>query len=80
MGLVIGEHVLETDIEMNPTKQKQVTNVRTHEKDEQIRLVPPRVFNVEEAIAYMREDELVEVTPKSIRIRKQILDSGERKR
>ena len=61
---------------MNPTKQKQVTNVRTHEKDEMIRLVPPRTFNVEEAIAYMREDELVEVTHKNIRIRKAILDSG----
>lgn len=68
MGLVIGEHVLETDMEMNPTKQKQVTNVRTHEKDEMVRLVPPRYFNVEEAIAYMRDDELVEVTPKSIRL------------
>lgn len=66
MGQVIGEHVLETDMEMNPAKVKPTTNVRTHEKDEMIRLLPPRMFNVEEAIAYMRPDELVEVTPKWI--------------
>lgn len=65
-GQVIGEHVLEADMEMNPTKVKPTTNVRTHEKDDMIRLLPPRMFNVEEAIAYMRSDELVEVTPKWI--------------
>lgn len=54
--------------------------MRTHNTDEMIRLVPARTFNVEEAIAYMRDDELVEVTPKNIRIRKAILDSGMRKR
>lgn len=69
-GMVIGEHTLETDIEMNPTKAKKATNIRTAGSDEQIKLIPKLVFGLEEAIAQAREDELVEITPKSIRIRK----------
>lgn len=79
-GLVIGEHVLDTDMEMNPTKAKALTNVRTQGKEEQIKLQGHRSFTVEEAVAYMRDDELVELTPKWIRIRKQVLSQAERRR
>lgn len=79
-GLVIGEHILDTDMEMNPTKAKALTNVRTQGKEEQIKLQGHRSFTVEEAVAYMRDDELVELTPKWIRIRKQILSMNERRR
>ena len=78
--MVIGEHVLETDMEMNPTKLKKLTNIRTAGHEEQIKLSSPRVFTLEEAVSYIRDDELVEVTPKYIRIRKSILDTDERKR
>ena len=78
--MVIGEHVLETDMEMNPCKSKRVTNVRSAGHEEAIKLTPPRIFTLEEAVSYIREDELVEVTPKWIRIRKEILDQGERRR
>lgn len=80
MGMVIGEYVLEDDMEMNPTKTKHLSNVRSKGSEEQIKLVPPKIFSLEEAITYIRDDELVEVTPKWIRIRKRILDQGERRR
>lgn len=80
MGMVIGEYVLENDMEMNPTKAKHLTNIRMKGAEEQIKLVPPRIFSLEEAITYIRDDELVEVTPKWIRIRKRILDQDERRR
>lgn len=80
-GMVIGEYVLEDqDMEMNPTKAKHLTNIRTKGSEEQIKLQPPRIFSLEEAVTYIREDELVEVTPKWIRIRKRVLDSNERKK
>ncbi len=79
-GMVIGEYVLEDDMEMNPTKSKKLTNVRSVGHEEQIKLTTPRIFSLEEAITYIREDELVEVTPKWIRIRKRILDQNERRR
>ena len=79
-GQVIGEHMLEEDIEMNPTKTKKVTNVRSVHAEEQIKLSPPRRLSLEETLAYMRQDELVELTPKWVRLRKTILDSGERQR
>eukprot|EP00347_Sterkiella_histriomuscorum_P012488 403368384 len=80
-GMVIGEYVLEdSDMEMNPTKLKKLTNIRTVGSEEQIKLQPPRLFTLEEAVTYIREDELVEVTPKWIRIRKRILDAQERKK
>jgi GTP-binding protein len=80
MGMVIGEYVLEDDMEMNPCKEKHLTNIRSKGSEEQIKLVPPKIFGLEEAITYIRDDELVEVTPKWIRIRKRILDQGERRR
>lgn len=80
MGMVIGEHVLDTDMEMNPCKSKKLTNVRTVGHEDAIKLIPPRIFNLEEAVSYIRDDELVEITPKWIRIRKRILDQSERRR
>ena len=67
-------------MEMNCVKSKKQTNIRAAGHDEAIKLSPPRLFNLEEAISYIRDDELVEVTPKWIRIRKKILDQGERQR
>ena len=78
--MVIGEHVLDTDMEMNPCKLKKLTNVRSVGHEDAIKLSPPRLFSLEEAVTYIREDELVEVTPKWIRIRKRILDQNERRR
>lgn len=65
---------------MNPCKEKKVTNTRSAGNDEQIKLVPKVVFSLEEAIAQARDDELVEITPKNIRIRKVVLDQGARRR
>ena len=79
-GMVIGEHTRENDLDVNPLKGKQLTNIRTHSHDENIRLTPPRRMTLEQAITYIEEDELVEVTPKSIRLRKQFLDPNARKR
>jgi GTP-binding protein len=79
-GMVIGEYVLDDDMEMNSVRAKKSTNIRTVGHEEAIKLAPPRLFSLEEAVSYIREDELVEVTPKWIRIRKRILDSSERKR
>jgi len=80
-GMVIGEHVLEADMEMNAVKAKAVTNIRvTGAKEVEDRLVPPRPMGLEDAIAYIRQDELVEVTPKHIRLRKRILSQSERER
>ena len=78
-GMVIGEHVLETDMEMNAVKQKETTNMRvTGAVQVEDRISPHRHMSLEEAIAYIREDELVEVTPRHIRIRKKILSQGQR--
>ena len=79
-GMIIGEHSRGTDLEVNPLKAKQLTNIRTHSHDEMIRLTPPRAVTLERAISYIEEDELVEVTPKSIRLRKRQLDPHQRKR
>ena len=79
-GMVIGEHSRENDLEVNPIKGKQLTNIRTTSKDEAVRLTPPKKLTLEQAIAYIEDDELVEVTPKSIRLRKKLLDPNERKR
>jgi len=80
-GMVIGEHILEHDMQMNACIQKATTNIRVTGAVEVVeRLSPPRVMGLEDAIAYIREDELVEVTPKHIRIRKRILGQGERER
>lgn len=79
-GMIIGEHNRENDLEVNPLKAKQLSNVRTVNKDEAIRLTPPVLMTLEKAIAYIQSDERVEVTPKSIRLRKAMLDPNLRKR
>jgi GTP-binding protein len=79
-GMVVGENAKPQDLEVNPLKSKQLTNFRASGKDEGIRLTPPRRMTLEQAIAYIQDDELVEVTPKNIRIRKRYLDPHERKR
>ena len=70
----------DNDLEVNPLKGKQLTNIRTTSKDEAVRLTPPIRMTLEQAIAYIEDDELVEVTPKSIRLRKRLLDPNARKR
>ena len=79
-GMIIGEHSRGNDLEVNPMKTKQLTNIRTTSKDEAIRLTPPRQMTLEKSIAYIGDDELVEVTPKSIRLRKKLLSPHDRKR
>lgn len=79
-GMIIGEHNKGQDLEVNPLKSKQLTNFRASGKDEAVKLTTPRKMTLEDAIAYIQEDELVEVTPNVIRLRKAILDPHERKR
>ncbi len=79
-GMVIGEHSRGNDLEVNPMKAKQLTNMRASGKDEAVRLTPPRVMSLEQALAYIADDELVEVTPQSIRLRKRLLDPHARKK
>ncbi|MBX7248336.1 MAG: translational GTPase TypA [Caulobacteraceae bacterium] len=79
-GMIIGENSRSDDLDVNPMKAKQLTNVRAAGKDEAVRLTPPRRPTLEQAIAYIDEDELVEVTPKSIRLRKQVLNPSFRKK
>ena len=79
-GMIVGEHTRGNDLEVNVLKGKKLTNIRTHAKDEAIRLTPPIRMTLEKALAYIDDDELVEVTPKSIRLRKKLLDPNERKR
>jgi len=80
VGMLIGEHSRENDLEVNPLKGKKLTNVRASGTDEAVRLTPHIKMSLEEAIAYIDDDELVEVTPKIIRLRKRLLDPNERKR
>ncbi|HCF24641.1 MULTISPECIES: translational GTPase TypA [unclassified Novosphingobium] len=79
-GMIIGENAKPDDLEVNPMKSKQLTNFRSTGKDDAIRLTPPRIMTLEQAIAYIDDDEMVEVTPKSIRLRKALLDPHERKK
>ena len=79
-GMIIGEHSRENDLEVNPLKGKKLTNVRASGTDEAVRLTPPTLMSLEQAIAYIDDDELVEVTPNAIRLRKRYLDPHERKR
>ncbi len=79
-GMIIGEHTRDSDLDVNPLKGKQLTNIRTTSKDEAVRLTPPRRLSLEQAIAYIEDDELVEITPKSIRLRKRLLLPEQRKR
>ncbi|BEU87626.1 translational GTPase TypA [Selenomonas sp. TAMA-11512] len=79
-GMIVGENSREMDIDINPCKKKNVTNMRTSASDEAIRLVPPRILSLEQALEYINDDELVEVTPENIRLRKTILDRTARGR
>jgi GTP-binding protein len=79
-GMIIGEHSRDNDLEVNPLKGKKLTNIRASGSDEAVRLTPPVRMSLEEAIAYIDDDELVEVTPNAIRLRKRFLDPHERKR
>ncbi len=79
-GMIIGEHARDNDLEVNPLKGKKLTNVRASGTDEAVRLTTPTIMSLEQAIAYIDDDELVEVTPNAIRLRKRFLDPHERKR
>ncbi len=79
-GQIVGEHIHENDLVINVTKAKQLTNMRASGADDKARIIPPTIFSLEEALEYIREDEYVEVTPKSMRMRKIILDHNARKR
>jgi len=79
-GMIVGEHTRGNDLEINVLKGKKLTNIRTHSKDEAVRLIPPIQMTLEKALAYITDDELVEVTPKAIRLRKKLLDPNDRKR
>jgi GTP-binding protein len=79
-GMIIGEHSRDNDLEVNPLKGKKLTNVRASGSDEAVKLTPPTVMSLEQAIAYIDDDELVEVTPNAVRLRKRYLDPHERKR
>ena len=79
-GMIVGQHTRDNDLEVNVLKGKKLTNIRTHSKDEAVRLTPPMQMTLEKALAYIQDDELVEVTPKSIRLRKGRLDPNDRKR
>ena len=79
-GMIVGEHTRDNDLIVNVLKGKQLTNIRTTSKDEAVRLTPPIKMTLEKALAYIQDDELVEVTPKSIRLRKKLLDENDRKK
>ncbi|HZY68899.1 MAG TPA: translational GTPase TypA, partial [Devosia sp.] len=79
-GMIVGEHVRDNDLEVNALKGKQLTNIRTTSKDEAVRLTPPKKLTLEQSLGYIADDEYVEVTPKSIRLRKIALDPNERKK
>ncbi|HVY18164.1 MAG TPA: translational GTPase TypA [Rhodopila sp.] len=79
-GMILGEHSRESDLEVNPIKEKKLTNIRAAGKDDAMLLIPPRKMSLEQAIAYVEDDELVEVTPTAVRLRKRYLDPHERRR
>ena len=79
-GQIIGLHSRDNDLIVNPSKAKKLTNIRTTAADEKLFLSPPRVFTLESALVFINDDELVEVTPHAIRLRKRALDHNERKR
>jgi GTP-binding protein len=79
-GMIIGEHVRPGDLIVNPCKKKHLTNIRSSTAEDALVLVPPRRLSLEQAVEFIADDELVEVTPKSIRLRKRVLNADERKR
>jgi len=80
MGMIVGENPRPDDMDVNPTKEKKLTNVRMSTGDELERLIPPRLMSLEQSLEYCREEECLEVTPKTVRIRKLVLDANERAR
>ncbi|MCD7459232.1 hypothetical protein HAX54_040361 [Datura stramonium] len=78
-GMIIGEHSRDTDLDVNPVRAKELNNIRAASKDETVKLTPPRLMSLEEAIGYVASDELIEVTPKAIRLRKRYLEVNKRK-
>ena len=79
-GQIVGMHSRDNDLVVNPSKAKKLTNIRTTAADEKLFLTPPRELTLEAALEFINDDELVEVTPKAIRLRKRVLDHNERKR
>jgi GTP-binding protein len=79
-GMVIGENARPGDMDVNPTKEKKLTNMRSKGADEHIQLEPPRELTLEAALEYIEDDELIEVTPQSIRLRKRSLSASDRKK
>jgi len=79
-GMVVGENSRPGDMDVNPTKEKKLTNMRSKGADDAIQLEPPRVLTLESALEYIEDDELIEVTPNSIRLRKRLLSQSDRKR
>ena len=79
-GMIVGENTRSGDMDVNPTKEKKLTNIRTHSHDDALRLVPPPPLTLESAIEFIAADELVEVTPGSIRLRKRLLSQHDRRR
>jgi GTP-binding protein len=78
--MVIGEHSRDNDLDVNVVREKKLTNMRASTADDAIRLAPPRLLNLEQAIEFIADDEMVEVTPKSLRLRKKILQANRRPR
>jgi len=79
-GMVIGENSRDNDLDVNVIKEKKLTNIRAANADEALQLIPPRIMSLEQAIEFIKEDELVEVTPESIRLRKKVLEAQKRPR
>ena len=79
-GMLVGENSRPGDMDVNPTREKKLTNMRSKSSDENIQLEPPRELTLEGALEYIEEDELIEVTPKSIRLRKRFLSANDRKK
>jgi GTP-binding protein len=78
-GMIVGEHARASDLDVNVTRERKLTNMRASGSEELVRLTPPRILNLEQALEYIKEDELVEVTPGSIRLRKRVLSANRRK-
>jgi GTP-binding protein len=79
-GMIIGEHSRDNDLEVNPCKGKKLTNMRASGTDDSIKLVPPRIMELEQCMEWIRPDELIEITPKSLRLRKKTLKAAFRKK
>ena len=79
-GMIVGENARTEDMDVNPTRERKLTNMRSSTADELVRLIPPRLLSLEQALEFIREDECIEVTPKQVRLRKAILDQADRGR